>query len=377
VIATSGFEPVPEGNSKQFCRISMSKLSDLITDGRAEIAAASVNRPLIIAEVGVNHESCMKTAMRLIDEAAEGGADAVKFQTYKAEKLASRDSPAYWDTTLEQSDSQFKLFKRYDSFEIKDYEKLKLRCDEVGVEFLSTPFDDDSVDFLADMMDVFKVSSSDITNKPLIERICRKGKPIILSTGAAEISEIDEAVGWIDRFEVPVALMHCVLSYPTLDSDANLGMIRGLQNKFPRRVIGYSDHTMPRDMKTLEVAALLGAEVIEKHFTHDKTLPGNDHYHAMDKEDLLSLHQRFDRLLDLFGESEKCVLEVERAARQHARRSLVATRPIRAGSVISAADLTYKRPGAGISPKLIDDVIGRTVRIDIDEDERLVWEKLC
>jgi sialic acid synthase SpsE len=355
----------------------MSKLSDLITDGRAEIAAASVNRPLIIAEVGVNHESCMKTAMRLIDEAAEGGADAVKFQTYKAEKLASRDSPAYWDTTLEQSDSQFKLFKRYDSFEIKDYEKLKLRCDEVGVDFLSTPFDEDSVEFLSDMMDVFKVSSSDITNKPLIERICRKGKPIILSTGAAEISEIDEAVGWIDRFEVPAALMHCVLSYPTPDSDANLGMIRGLQNKFPRRVIGYSDHTMPRDMKTLEVAALLGAEVIEKHFTHDKTLPGNDHYHAMDKEDLLSLHQRFDRLLDLFGQSEKCVLEVERAARQHARRSLVATRPIREGSVISAADLTWKRPGAGISPKLIDDVIGKTVRIDIDEDERLVWEKLC
>jgi N-acetylneuraminate synthase len=134
---------------------------------------------------------------------------------------------------------------------------------------------------------------------------------------------------------------------------------------------------MPRDMKTLEVAALLGAEVIEKHFTHDKTLPGNDHYHAMDKEDLLSLHQRFDRLLDLFGQSEKCVLEVERAARQHARRSLVATRPIREGSVISAADLTWKRPGAGISPKLIDDVIGKTVRIDIDEDERLVWEKLC
>jgi len=355
----------------------MSKLRRLIAEGKGDEGTTCGNRPLIIAEVGVNHEGCMKTAFQLIDDAADAGADAVKFQTYKAEKLASRDSPAYWDTTLEKSDSQFKLFKKYDGFEIKDYEKLKLRCDEVGVEFLSTPFDFDSVEFLSDLMDVFKISSSDITNKPLIEKICEHGKPIILSTGAADTSEIDEAVCWIDRFEVSVALMHCVLSYPTSDGDANLGMIQGLRHMYPDRIVGYSDHTMPGDMTTLEVAALLGAEIIEKHFTHDKTLPGNDHYHAMDKRDLQSFCQRFDRLLGLFGESEKRVLEVEEPARRHARRSLVASRLIRAGSVISVTDLICKRPGSGISPKLIDDVVGMTAKSDINEDERLAWEKLC
>ena len=355
----------------------MSKLRRIIAEGRVDAGSTCGNRPLIIAEVGVNHEGCMKTAFQLIDEAADAGVDAVKFQTYKAEKLASHDSPAYWDTTLEKSDSQFKLFKRYDCFEFKDYEKLKLRCDEVGVEFLSTPFDLDSVEFLSDMMDVFKISSSDITNKPLIEAICEHGKPIILSTGAADINEIDEAVCWIDQFESSVALMHCVLSYPTSDGDANLGMIQGLRRKYPNRIVGYSDHTMPGDMKTLEVAALLGAEIIEKHFTHDKTLPGNDHYHAMDKRDLQLFYDRFDGLMGLLGESEKRVLEVEKSARLHARRSLVASRLIRAGSVISTTDLICKRPGSGISPKLIDDVIGMTAKSDINEDERLAWEKLC
>ena len=354
----------------------MSKLRRLIAEGRGDEGATCARRPLIIAEIGVNHEGCMKTAFQLIDDATDAGADAVKFQTYKAEKLASRDSPAYWDTTLEKSDSQFKLFKKYDGFETKDYEKLKLRCDEVGVEFLSTPFDFDSVEFLSDMMDVFKISSSDITNKPLIEKICEHGKPVILSTGAADTNEIDEAVCWIDRFEVSVALMHCVLSYPTSDGDANLGMIQGLRQVYPDRIVGYSDHTMPGDMKTLEVATLLGAEIIEKHFTHDKNLPGNDHYHAMDVHDLKRFRRKVAKARIILGDEEKRALVDEEPARRNARRSLVTAMPIKAGTTLTTQMLTWKRPATGISPAFIDQVIGSTVRLDLDADEILYFDHL-
>ena len=155
--------------------------------------------PYIIAEAGVNHEGDMELAKRLIDEAKEGGADAIKFQTYKAETIASRDSPSYWDLTKEPTDSQFKLFKKYDKFWKKEYETLKLHCDQVGIEFLSTPFDVESARFLNDLMKVFKISSSDLNNKPFIEFLCGFGKPILLSTGAAYLWEIEQAVGWIER----------------------------------------------------------------------------------------------------------------------------------------------------------------------------------
>ena len=147
---------------------------------------------------------------------------------------------------------------------------------------MSTPFDVESAKFLNDMMDVFKISSSDLTNRPFIEFMCDFKKPIIMSTGAASLAEIAEAVSWIEAKGNPLALLHCVLNYPTMDENAALGMIPALVRHFPQHVIGYSDHTLPNDMKVLEVATLLGAQILEKHFSHDKTLPGNDHYHAMD-----------------------------------------------------------------------------------------------
>jgi N-acetylneuraminate synthase len=355
----------------------MAKLRRSITEGRSNSSHAPIARPLIIAEAGVNHEGNIDTAYRLIDEAAQGGADAIKFQTYKAETLASRHSPAYWDTKLEPTKSQYDLFKKYDQFWKAEYEQLKHRCDCAGIEFLSTPFDSESATFLADLMDVFKISSSDITNKPLIQKICSFGKPIILSTGASNIEEIDEALNWIDQAEIPVALMHCVLCYPTHDGDAHLGMIGDLKNTYPSRVIGYSDHTMPADMKTLEIATLLGATIIEKHFTHDKMLPGNDHYHAMDRRDLELLLTNLDRVFGLVGQSRKHALEKEESARINARRSLVANCKILPGSVISACDVTCKRPGFGISPRRIDEVIGRETKVEIVEDEIITWDMLC
>ena len=325
-------------------------------------------RPYIIAEIGVNHENSMITAKRLVNEAKEGGADAVKFQSYKAETIASKHSPAYWDTTKEPTKSQFELFKKHDAFWKDEMQELKNYCDKLDIEFMSTPFDVESAQFLNEMMDVFKISSSDITNKPFIEFIAGFGKPIILSTGASDLNEIQDAINWIKPFNVSLALLHCVLNYPTPDKNANLGMISGLKKAFPNNIIGYSDHTLPKDMKVCEIATLLGAVIIEKHFTHDKSLPGNDHYHAMDKEDLKIFNKNIDATFKILGSFKVEVLKDEEKSRLNARRSLVAAKDIPKGKIIEKSDLTFKRPAHGISPKYIDKIIGKKAKTTIQTD---------
>ncbi len=352
----------------------MSNILDIFSE--SFVNNSVIRQPYIIAEAGVNHEGDMDIAKRLIDEALEGGAHAIKFQTYKAETIASEYSPAYWDTSKEVIDSQYKLFKKYDKFWKSEYEQLKVYCENSGIEFLSTPFDVESAKFLNDMMDVFKISSSDITNKPFIEYICGFGKPIILSTGASYLHEIQEAVEWIDNKDIPLSLLHCILNYPTSDANANLGMITDLQKKFPDKIIGYSDHTLPNDMKVLELATLLGAVFIEKHFTHDKTLPGNDHYHAMDKEDLKKFNKNIENIFGILGGYEKKPLKSETPARENARRSLVAACDIPKGAVITKEYLTWKRPAHGISPKYIDEVLNKTACHNIKEDELLQWQHI-
>jgi len=335
--------------------------------------ANRIYRPYIIAEIGVNHEGSMEIAKRLVNEAKEGGADAVKFQSYKAETLASKDSPSYWDTTQEPTTSQYELFKKHDSFWIDEMRELKAYCDEVDIEFMSTPFDIESANFLDELMDVYKISSSDITNRPFIEYICEFNKPIILSTGASDLYEIQEAVSWIEKYGNPLALLHCVLNYPTPDINANLGMILDLKVKFPNKIIGYSDHTLPNDMKVCEMATMLGSVIVEKHFTHNKTLQGNDHYHAMDKKDLKLFRKNLDRAFEILGTFKVEALKDEKLARDNARRSLVAKRDIPKGKIMEKNDLTFKRPAFGISPKFIDEVIGKESLKDIEEDTVLQW----
>ena len=330
-------------------------------------------KPFIIAEAGVNHEGSMQIAKRLIEEACEGGADAIKFQTYKANTIASKNSPAYWDTRKEPMTSQYELFCKHDKFWKKEMEELKSHCDKVGIEFLSTPFDIESAKFLNDLMDVFKISSSDITNKPFIEFICNFKKPIILSTGASFLYEIQESVSWIERAGNTLALLHCVLNYPTPDENANLGMILGLKRAFPDKIIGYSDHTLPKDMQICKNAILLGATIIENHFTHDKTLTGNDHYHAMDKNDLTKFKKDIEETFKILGKFEVSALDDEKLARDNARRSLVASKDIKKGDIIKRDDLTFKRPAMGVSPKFIDDIVGRRAFCNISEDDVLKW----
>lgn len=334
---------------------------------------AKLHHPYVIAEAGVNHEGSMDIAKRLVDEAKEGGADAIKFQTYKADTLASKHSPAYWDTSKEPTLSQHELFSRHDKFWKSEMVALKEYCDKVGIEFMSTPFDIESATFLNDLMNVYKISSSDITNKPFIQFMCGFNKPIILSTGASQLWEIQEAVSWIEAFGNPLALLHCVLNYPTADENANLGMLLGLKRAFPDKLIGYSDHTLPNDMKVCEMATLLGSVIIEKHFSHDKTLPGNDHYHAMDKEDLKVFRRNLERTFTILGNFKVEALSEEEPARRNARRSLVATCDIPAGKVIELADLTFKRPAHGISPRSIDELVGKTAKQAISEDAVLQW----
>ena len=350
------------------------KLKDLINN--YDFAQNKISYPYIIAEAGVNHGCDIELAKRLINEAKEGGADAIKFQTYKADTIASKDSPYYWDIEKEPTRSQHELFRKYDKFWKSEFEILKSYCDNIGIEFLSTPFDVESADFLNDLMDVYKISSSDITNKPFIEYMCKFDKPIILSTGASYLYEIEEAVSWIENKGNKLSLMHCVLNYPTEDKNANLGMIVDLKRRYPDKIIGYSDHTLPKDMKTLEIAALLGAVILEKHFTYDKTLPGNDHYHAMDKEDLKLFKQNLSRTFEILGSFKVSSLDSEEPARKNARRSLVAKRDIPAGKVVEYDDLTWKRPAHGVSPKFVNEIIGRKASIDIKEDEIIKWELL-
>lgn len=349
-------------------------LAEYITSFDAH--AAIIHRPFIIAEAGVNHEGSMELAKRLVNEAAEGGANAIKFQSYKADKIAARESPAYWDLTKEPTTSQHELFRKYDKFWKKEFEELKVYCDKVGIEFLSTPFDVESATFLNDLMGVYKVSSSDLTNHPFIEFMCDFGKPILLSTGASNMDEVFGAVQKIEAKGNPLCLLHCILNYPTADKNANLGMILDLRNRFPGAVPGYSDHTLPGDMSVLETAVLLGAPVLEKHFTHDKALPGNDHYHAMNKDDLRLFTDRVNTLFERLGSFRRHALPAEAPARRNARRSLVLLRDVACGSLLTRADLTWKRPAFGISPQYIDQVIGRAAATDLKTDDILHWNQL-
>lgn len=335
--------------------------------------------PYIIAEAGVNHEGSMDLAKLLIDEAAEGGADAIKFQSYKAETLASKNSPSYWNLEKESTTSQFELFKKYDNFWKNEYEELKLYCDKTGIEFCSTPFDSESADFLNDLMGFYKISSSDITNKPFIEQISNYGKPIILSTGASEHAEIKSALGWINNIsaDINVALLHCILNYPTLNMNANLRMILDLCKEYPKNIIGYSDHTLPEEMLSLYTATIFGALVLEKHFTHDKSLPGNDHYHAMDKVDLKLFKNMLEKLNVISGSREKKCIPEELISKENARRSIVANCLINKGDIITREMITFKRPGTGIKPFEIDKVLGKKASKVIEEDAILEQEMIA
>lgn len=343
-----------------------------------------MNKPYLIAEMGVNFYDTAKVlnitpldaAKLYIDKAAEAGVNCAKFQSYKANTIVSKNSPAYWDTNKEATKTQYELFLKYDSFGEKEYRELCDYTHSKGMDFTSTPFDYESADYLYELVDFYKISSSDLSNIPFIKHIGAKGKPVYISVGAAYLSEVDEAIrALIEVGCKDIVIFHCVLSYPTDPKNANLKVIETLKKVFPDVRIGFSDHVAPDDsMITLATAYLLGAEVIEKHFTLDKTLPGNDHYHAGDPDDFKKAIENFKLIDRVLGSEKKTVFECEIIPRREARRSIVLTRNMKKGEVIQKEDLMAKRPGTGIPPKYTDIIIGREIKFDIEEDTVLTWD---
>lgn len=268
--------------------------------------------------------------------------------------------------------------KKHDGFDEKDYRELCDYTHSKGLDFTSTPFDYASADYLEDMVDFYKISSSDLSNLPFIRYIAKKGKKMVVSVGAAYLSEVDEAIRAMKEVgNDDIVILHCVLSYPTDPEDANLRIIETLKNDFPDVGVGFSDHVAPdNSMMTLAVAYMLGAEVIEKHFTLDKTLPGNDHYHAGEPEEFKIAIENFKWIDKVLGSGVKKVLECEKVPRREARRSLVLTRNIKKGEILKEEDLMPKRPGTGISPEYAEIVIGRTVVKDLEEDTILTWDMI-
>ena len=344
------------------------------------------SRAYIIADIGVNFYdtarvmriSPLDAAKLYIDKVAESGIDCAKFQSYKAGTIVSKNSPAYWDTSKEATKTQYELFLKYDGFGEDEYRELCDYSHSKGIDFTSTPFDYASADYLEDMVDFYKISSSDLSNLPFIRHIGAKGKPVVLSVGAAYLSEVDEAVRALKESGCKdIAILHCVLSYPTDPKNANLRIIETLKKDFPDVKVGFSDHVAPdATMMTLAAAYMLGAEIIEKHFTLDKTLPGNDHYHAGEPDDFRKAIANFRWIDTVLGNAEKTVLDCEIVPRREARRSLVLTRDMKAGEVIKKEDLMPKRPGTGISPIYTDIVIGKKVNSDLAEDTILTWDMI-
>ncbi|CCQ33133.1 N-acetylneuraminate synthase protein [Halorhabdus tiamatea SARL4B] len=348
----------------------------------------SREQPYLIAEIGVNYFDIaekeeippLEAAKKMVSKAATAGADAVKFQSYSADQLASKQSPAYWDTSEESAKNQYELFSQYDDFGADEFEEIsKWTTDNHEIDFLSTPFDFHAVDYLEELVPAYKIASADITNHPLLRYVANKGKPILLSTGASTVGEIDNAVRVIEEEapDIELCLLHCVLQYPTEQDNANLGMIEHLHRLYPEYTVGYSDHVPPDDsMITLLNSVVKGAKVIEKHFTLDKSLEGNDHYHAMDPKDIQTFRRNINRLNATTGISRKAPIDAEVESRKHARRSLVAARTIEEGEEISQNDLAIKRPGTGISPTMLNIILGQTAAQTIEADEIITWESL-
>ena len=318
-----------------------------------------------IAEIGVNHEANLSLAKKIILDAKKGGADAVKLQSYKAEKIASKYAKAYWDKKEEKEDNQLKLYKKFDKFGNVDYQKIINYCKKIKIDFIITPFDLETIDFFKNKVKYFKISSSDITNFPLIEKIAKTKKPIILSTGASNSKEVKEAVKLIKKYNKKITLLHCILNYPTKRYDANLGMIDDLQKRFELPV-GLSDHTNPKDSHDiLLLAAFKNISMIEKHFTNDKSKKGNDHFHSFDKSDLIIFNQKILDARRIIGKKKKNFLKSEIVSRNNARRSLFYKKDLKKDTIIKSSDIISLRPAIGISPIFYRKVIGKKIKFDI------------
>lgn len=331
-----------------------------------------MSRTLIIAEAGVNHNGDMTIARALVDAAAASGVDYVKFQTFKAENLVTKSAQKaeYQQKNIADGDnSQFNMLKKLELSPENHFELIEY-CKKQRVAFFSTAFDLDSVDFLASLnMPLWKVPSGEITNFPYLRAIGRTKKPVILSTGMANLEEIEQAIGVLTRFGTPpnaVTLLHCTTEYPAPKDEINLSAMQTMRNKFSLPV-GYSDHTQGLEIPVAAVA--LGAVVIEKHFTLDRSMVGPDHAASLEPHELKQMVEKIRNVEMALGNGIKEPAKSEIPNITIARKSIVASRPIKQGETLSEDNLTVKRPAGGISPMEWERVVGGVAVRSFEEDE--------
>jgi len=331
----------------------------------------------IIAEAGVNHNGSLDLAIRLVETAKESGADAVKFQTFRADLLATRSAhkALYQERTTKSAESQFEMLQRLE-LDAAAHQRLINHCRQIGIQFLSSPFDAQSADLLDTMnVSLFKVPSGEITNLPFLEHLAGKRRPLILSTGMSTLGEVEEAVRVLQSSGASqLTLLHCVTEYPAPYAEVNLRAMLTLKSAFGLPV-GYSDHTPGIEIAI--AAAALGAEVIEKHFTLDRSLPGPDHAASLEPVELQQMVAAIRHVEVALGNGIKSPAPCELPNISVARKSVVAARALPAGHQLKIGDLDIKRPGNGLAPKLLPELFGRSLRVAIAKDEILSWDHLA
>jgi N-acetylneuraminate synthase/N,N'-diacetyllegionaminate synthase len=333
-------------------------------------------RTFVIAEAGVNHNGSLATALRLVDAAADAGADAVKFQSFKAEKIVLESAPKaeYQKLSTGSGDGQFAMLKALELSE-SDHLEIARRCADRNILFLSTPFDEESADMLRGLgVGQFKIPSGEITNTPLLRHVARFGLPLLVSTGMADLEEVRLCVATLrEAGASEITLLHCVTEYPAPVDQINLRAMATLREAFGVPV-GYSDHSEGLEIAFAAVA--LGATVLEKHFTLDRTMPGPDHTSSLEPAELQAMVRGIHAIESALGNGVKTPAPCELKNRDVVRRSLVVARRIERGETVAEQDLTAKRPGTGICPTLIDSIVGRRIAKTLEPGSILEWKDL-
>lgn len=334
------------------------------------------NTVFIIGEAGVNHNGDIKLAYELVDIAKDAGVDAVKFQTYKTDKVISpaTEMADYQKQNLCSNESQYEMVKKLE-LTYEDFRKIQDYCNKKGILFLSTADEEESLDYLTDDLNipVIKMGSSELTSLPFLKHAARKNKPVILSTGMANLGEIETAIDTMKNVnpEIELYLLHCTTNYPTQYSEVNLMAMKTISEAF-KLPVGYSDHTLGIEIPIAAVA--LGAKIIEKHFTIDKNMTGPDHVASLNPKELAQMVKSIRNIELAMGDGIKKPNKSEESIKRVVRRTLVAAKDLSKGKHITMEDITLKRADCGIDPKLVDILIGKQLVNDIQKDRSFTWE---
>lgn len=327
----------------------------------------------IIAEAGVNHNGDINLAKKLVDIAKKAGCDCVKFQTFSADKIVTKKAKKaeYQVENTKNNDSQYEMLKKLE-LSYEEFKELKDYCDEINIDFLSTPFDEDAADLLEDIgVSAYKIPSGEITNKPLLQYVARKNKKMLVSTGMCTLEEVRKAIGWIEEVgNKDIVLFHCTSNYPAPFESVNMEAMLTIGAEFDYP-IGYSDHTKGIEISLMSVA--YGATVVEKHFTYDKNADGPDHKASLEPDELSCMVEAIRHIEVAKGNGEKKPTQSEMSTREVARKSLVWSRDMSVGDVVKREDLCCKRPGTGIQPEDLEKIVGCKIMKACNEDGLVCW----